>query len=146
MDRCAFLAAAAAPLALRLGAPRLADAAETSPAWRQLKVTTCVTPLESPGPAQLWLPLAQTDAGYQIVLDARWQRSGQQVATRDRDAPDPMLPLASAERLFWNAPTPSAPTDSIVRETAERVTAAGHSNCLDPSRFRYEIAARSATA
>ena len=44
------------------------------------------------------------------------------MATRDRDSL-PLLPLTEAERGFWSASTPSAPTDGIVRETAERIVA-----------------------
>ncbi len=152
MNRRMFLAAAAAaPLAARLGWPHGAEAAE---GWRYFEVSTRVTLLDSPGAAQLWLPLAQTAGGYQAALDLDWTASGrtklvhdarygadilytvwdgreaaqtlevvQRVATRDRGGSDPLLPLTEADRRFWTAPTPSAPTDGIVRETAERITA-----------------------
>jgi transglutaminase-like putative cysteine protease len=153
MNRRLFLAATAiTPLIGRLSR---ADAAATSPtlAWRQFEVTTRVTLQNSPGPAQLWLPLAQTAGGYQVALDVRWQGNGrselvrddaygttilrstwddggapqqveivQVVATRDRRSL-PSLPLSQAERRFWTSPTPSAPTDGIVRATAERIMA-----------------------
>ncbi len=152
MNRRALLAAAAAaPLATRLSWPRAAAAAE---GWRLFEVRTRVTLLDSPGAAQLWLPVAQTAGGYQTALDLDWVSSGQtklvhdarygadilytawdgreaaqtldvvqRVATRDRSGSDPLLPLTEADRRFWTAPTSSTPTDSIVRETAERITA-----------------------
>ena len=152
MKRRAFLAAAAAaPLTARLGWPYPAGAAE---GWRRFEVRTRVTLLDSPGAAQLWLPLAQTAGGYQAALDLEWDGSGrtklvhdarygadilhatwdgreaaqtlevvQRVATRDRGGSDPLLPLTEADRRFWTAPTQSAPTGGIVRETAARITA-----------------------
>ena len=106
-----------------------------------------------PGPARLWLPLAQTAAGYQVALAMRCEGNArnelvrdaaygaallhstwdsgtvpqrvevvQSVATRDRGSL-PLVPLSEAERRFWTSPTPSAPTDGIVRATADRVTA-----------------------
>jgi transglutaminase-like putative cysteine protease len=129
-----------------------ADAAPV-PGWRRFELYTRVTLLDSPGAAQLWLPLAQTAGDYQVALDLRWQGNGQaalvhdsrfgagilrcewpsgadaqqieviqSVATRDRGT-NPLLPLTDAERTLWTAPTASAPTDGIVRETAERITA-----------------------
>ena len=135
--------------------------------WRRFEVTTRVTLSDAPGPAQLWLPLAQTAAGYQSAGALSWTaghdadlvrrvhdvRYGapllrvdvagattgtprdaaspdaaktitvvQQVETRTRGAL-PFASLSAAERRFWTEPTPSAPTDGLVRETAERVTA-----------------------
>jgi transglutaminase-like putative cysteine protease len=121
--------------------------------WRRFEVTTNVTLQDQSPDARLWLPLAQTASGYQTVVDARWQGSGrlelardetygapllraswgdtaaprhvevtQIVATRDRSGL-PSVPITRAERTFWTAPTASAPTDGIVRETAERITA-----------------------
>jgi transglutaminase-like putative cysteine protease len=124
-----------------------------APAWRQFEVTTRVTLRDQSRPAQLWLPLAQTAGGYQVALDSRWQSNGrdelvrdatygaallrttwgdgdadphveivQIVATRDRGS-SPSLPITQAERRFWTSSTPSAPTDGIVRATADRITA-----------------------
>lgn len=155
MKRRALLASAvAAPLAVSPGfLSRAASAAEPRPnaGWRHFEVTSRVTLLDSPGPAQLWLPLAQTAGGYQTALDLQWRGSGhaelvrdarygapmlrttwdaegsqrieavQVVATRDRGSA-PLLPLSAAERDLWTAPTPSVPTDGIVRDTAERIT------------------------
>jgi len=155
MNRRAFLATAAvAPLAAQFATARRAAAAEGGAGWRRFEVMTRVTLLDSSGPAQLWLPLAQTAGGYQASLDLSWQGSGrtelvhdarygadllrtswaggeaaqtmqvvQLVATRDRSGGDALLPLTEADRRFWTAPTPSVPTDGIVRETAERITA-----------------------
>ena len=93
MDRRVFLATtAAAPLISRLslGANR-AEAAEPAPTlgWRQFEVTTRVTLQSAPGqsatgPAQLWLPLAQTAGGYQTVLELRWQGNGRADLVRDQ--------------------------------------------------------------
>ena len=46
----------------------------------------------------------------------------QEVATRNRDGANP-LPLTEAERQLWTAATPSVPTDGIVRDMAEQITA-----------------------
>ncbi len=184
MHRRHLLAAVMAAPAL--AAARSARADETVPAtgadgWRQFEVTTRVALRDAPGPAQLWLPLAQTAAGYQSAGSLSWTtghdadtvrrvhddrygaqmlrvdfspgapaagdtggaagtaeglRTGsaspgpdaartivvvQQVATRTRSAL-PFAPLTVAERRFWTEPTPSAPTDGLVRETAQRVT------------------------
>ena len=81
MNRRTFLAAAAAaPIAAQLGWPRLAKAAD---GWRRFEVTTHVTLLDSPGAAQLWLPLAQTAGGYQTALDLRWQGTGRTELVHD---------------------------------------------------------------
>ena len=154
MHRRALLAASvAAPLIGRFGlAAGQAEAAEPTPAfaWRQFEVTTRVTLQNSSGPAQLWLPLAQTAAGYQVALEVRGQGTGRHELVRDdtygaqilrstwngASAPQqvevvqtvatrdrgslPTVPISQAERRFWTSATPSTPTDGIVRETAER--------------------------
>ncbi len=171
---------------LALGRPsRAEDAAPATEGggWRQFEVTTRVILSDAPGPAQLWLPLAQTAAGYQSAGALSWtagrdtdtvrrvrdERYGasllrvdfggrtaattdtpgnavatgtprggilpdlprnaantitvvQQVETRTRGAL-PFASLGMAERRFWTEPTPSAPIDGLVRETAERITA-----------------------
>jgi transglutaminase-like putative cysteine protease len=132
--------------------PSQSSAPWTNP-WRRFEVTTSVTLRDQAASARLWLPLAQTAGGYQTVLDETWHGSGQvelvrdaaygtailrstwddtttprqievtqTVATRDRGSL-PTMPLSQAERRFWTSPTPSAPTDGIVRETADRITA-----------------------
>jgi transglutaminase-like putative cysteine protease len=165
--RTLLTSALAAPLA---SSPVLRSrAAEPAPAagWRRFEVTTRVTLRDSPGPARLWLPVAQTAGSYQAALDLRWQGGGraelvhdsrygagmlrctwdgpapaqqiemvQVVATRDR-GPAELLPLTAAERAFWTAPTPSAPTDGIVRETAEKITA-GRTTPRDRLRAIYD--------
>ncbi len=151
MHRRTFLAASAATslFGIRAGSAEPAQFA----GWRQFEVTTRVTLQDPSADARLWLPLAQTAGGYQVVLDTRFQGSGrnelvrdaaygtailrsswpdadaarrvevtQIVATRDRGS-QPSLPISEAERRFWTASVPSAPTDGIVRETAERITA-----------------------
>jgi transglutaminase-like putative cysteine protease len=161
MHRRAFLAASAAVPFLAAAEPAQAIG------WRQFEVTIRVTLLDQAGPARLWLPLAQTAGGYQTVTATRWQGNGrdelvrdtaygtailrstwddtdapkqveavQLVATTDRGS-EPSLPLSEAERRFWTAPTPSAPTDGIVRETAARITA-GRTDPRDRLRAIYD--------
>ncbi len=175
MDRRVFLATTAiAPLISRLGLDaNRAEAAEPAPTlgWRQFEVTTRVTlqsaPGQSAGPAQLWLPLAQTAGGYQTALDLRWQGNGRADLVRDRkygaailrstwdDAASPpqievvqlvatrdrgslpSLALSQAERQFWTEATPSAPTDGIVHDTALRITA-GRADPRDRLRAIYD--------
>lgn len=157
MHRRAILAAAvAAPLIGRLGLggsqARATEPAQPS-AWRRFEVTTRVTLLDSSGPARLWLPLAQTAAGYQTTLEMRSQGNGRNELVRDATygaallrstwdsgaAPQqvevvqtvatsdrgslPFVPLSQAARRFWTSATPSAPIDGIVRATADRITA-----------------------
>jgi hypothetical protein len=77
MNRRALLASAlAAPLASPPGFR--ASVAEAVPvaAWRRFELTTRITLLDSHGPAQLWLPLAQTAGGYQTALNPRWTGNG----------------------------------------------------------------------
>jgi transglutaminase-like putative cysteine protease len=176
MDRRVFLATTAvAPLISRLslGANR-AEAAEPAPTlgWRQFEVTTRVTLQSAPGqsatgPAQLWLPLAQTAGGYQTVLELHWQGNGRADLVRDQkygaailrstwdDAASPpqievvqlvatrdrgslpSLALSQAERQFWTEATQSAPTDGIVRDTALRITA-GRTDPHDRLRAIYD--------
>ncbi len=40
--------------------------------WRRFEIKTRVTLPDAPGPAQLWLPMAQTVSGYQIALGVDW--------------------------------------------------------------------------
>jgi transglutaminase-like putative cysteine protease len=150
MQRRAFLASTATlPLVGR------AEAAEPVPdaPWRRFEVATRVTLQNSAGAAELWLPLAQTAAGYQTALALQCRGSGQSELVRDRHygaailhtvwdrggPPQqmevvqivatrdrgslPYVALTDADRQFWTAATPSVPTDEIVRATAERVTA-----------------------
>jgi len=162
MFRRGFLAAASV-----FAAPVWAAEPIQPGTWRQFEVTTRVTLRDPSGPERLWLPLAQTAGGYQTVLDARFQASGrvelvrdttygapllratwdaaatprqvevvQRIATSDRGSL-PMIPLTQAERAFWTAPQPSVPTDGIVRETADRITA-GYSTPRERLRAIYD--------
>jgi len=172
---------AAAPLAGRLGMwPRRAGAAEAG--WRRFALTTRVTLLDSPGPAQLWLPLVQSAGDYQTASAPLWRTSGQagllrdprygagllrvrwtsggaaqwtelvqEVATRDRGASGPLAlsaaelsaaelspaELSPADWALWTAPSPSIPTDGLVRETAQRITA-GRKRPCDRLRALYD--------
>jgi transglutaminase-like putative cysteine protease len=132
--------------------PRLQNPSPRN-AWRQFEVTIRVMLQNSSGPARLWLPLAQTAGGYQTVLDVHWRGNGrselvrdetygaavlrstwdtantpqqievvQNIETRDRGSL-PSVPLSQAERQLWSSATASAPTDGIVRDTANHITA-----------------------
>jgi len=138
-----------------------------SAGWRHFEIITRVTLLGAPGAARLWLPLAQTAYGYQVahgletrgngnmavvrddrygaaILRTTWDGTATQqqvqvvqtVATRDRGA-IPLAPLTKAERDFWTAPLPTVPTDGIVRETADKITA-GHATPRDRLRAIYD--------
>jgi transglutaminase-like putative cysteine protease len=152
MHRRALLAAGvAAPL---MGVRDAGAAVATAgPEWRRFEITTRVALANSAGPAALWLPLAQTASGYQMVLDSHWHGNGRIEMLRDatygapilcahwddattaqqvtltevvatRDrGPSPAVALSAAERRFWTAATESMPTDGIVRATAERIVA-----------------------
>jgi transglutaminase-like putative cysteine protease len=163
--RVLFASAFAASLAPAFRANAVAT--PVSAGWRRFEITTRVTLPDSPGAAQLWLPLAQTAGDYQVaeepdvrgngraavvrddrygaaILHATWDgtATGQQVqvmqtvATRDRGA-IPLAPLTKAERDFWTAPLPTVPTDGIVRETADKITA-GHATPRDRLRAIYD--------
>jgi transglutaminase-like putative cysteine protease len=151
MHRRGFLATA--PLIGLPAGPVQAAAPPSVLQWRHFIVTTRVTLPRQPARAQLWLPLAQTAAGYQTVLDTSWQGNGRNEIVRDatygtaimrstwddaevaprvevvqvvatRDRGSlPSVPLTQAERQFWTAPTAEMPTDGIVLATAERITA-----------------------
>lgn len=134
-------------------APLLPLPAHAGAAARSFDVITRVTLLDSPGPAQLWLPLAQAAGQYQEAADPRHQGTGRSEVVQDARYGAPMLrtiwqggeaaqtvevaqrvtvqdrtgpdaaPLPDAERHFWTAATESTPTGGIVRETAERIMA-----------------------
>ena len=120
--------------------------------WRSFEVTTRVILPDDTNAGQLFLPMAQTAGGYQTVYNTQWTGTGtlervtdarygasmlrsrwdedtrpksvelvQTVGTRSQGA-TPLLPLTQAERRFWTSPTPSAPTDGIVFETAAKIT------------------------
>jgi len=150
MDRRRVLAAAGAlGAAAALGST--AEAAGAASGWRRYKLTAEID-LAQPGPAQLWVPLAQTAPGYQTASAARYHASGDaRVLTDARygaamlrvDWPADaaartvkveqivatrdrgLLParLSAHERRLWTAPLPSMPTDGIVQATAERIVA-----------------------
>jgi transglutaminase-like putative cysteine protease len=116
------------------------------------------------GPAQLWLPLAQSAGSYQKALSLSfdgngesrvvqdhvygaqalyvvWKRTGprearvtQIVATRNR-GPEPGID--AAERALYLRPTDLIPTDGIVRETAEKIIA-GKTGAMDQIRALYD--------
>ncbi len=154
MNRRKFLATAlAAPLAASLD-PFSVQAADPASAlrWRTFEITTRVSLRDSTGPAQLWLPLAQTIGGYQTVVEFSLQSGGNAAVTHDdrygapvlrttwddaRETQEvevlqtvatrdrfatPFLPLTQAERQLWTAPNVNAPIDGVVRETADRIT------------------------
>jgi transglutaminase-like putative cysteine protease len=128
-------------------------ASEPAFTWRRFQVVTRVDLRAAPAPAILWLPLAQTAARYQVALETAWQGNGQIEVVRDDTYGAQMLrvtwndgavpkqvevtqtvatcdrvalasvPLSEAERRLWTAGTDSAPTDGIVRATADRIIA-----------------------
>ena len=78
------------------------------------------------------------DARYEApVMRIEWDANArdqsvtivQTVATRDRAGPSGPTALGAADRSFWTAPTPSVPTDGIVRSTASRIVG----NRTDPA-------------
>ena len=73
MHRRAFIAATAAVPIIGLGGSKTNSAQAVEPnrafVWRQFEITTTITLQNSSGQAQLWLPLAQTAAGYQTAIE-----------------------------------------------------------------------------
>ena len=165
MQRRAFLAAAS--LIGVGAAPGQAAEPSRDVNWRKFEVTTRIDLRDRSAQAMVWVPLAQTAGGYQTVLDVRWKGNGQNdlvrdaaygteilrgtwdgsaadrqlevvqvVATRERRSL-PSVPISQAERRFWTASTPSAPTDGIVKATAERIIA-GRSDSGDRLRAIYD--------
>ena len=171
MYRRAFVTAASATPAVGWfgSAPTSAHTAEPAPTftWRRFEITTRVTLQNSSGPARLWLPLAQTAAGYQVSIAVDWKSNGRTELVRDATygaqivrctweddatpqqievtqhvatrerAALPSVPLSQAERRFWTASTDSAPTDGIVRATVERIVA-GRTDPHDRLRAIYD--------
>ena len=87
MYRRTFIATTvASPAVSRLGSKTgLAQADERTHigTWRQFEITTTIILQNSSGQAQLWLPLAQTAAGYQTAIDVDWQGNGRTELVRD---------------------------------------------------------------
>ena len=92
-------------------------------------------------------PERVTDTRYGAsMLRSRWDKGQardpegvelvQTVMTRSRSA-SPLQPLTEAERRFWTAPTPSAPGDGIVFETAAKIVA-GKDQKRDQVRAIYD--------
>jgi transglutaminase-like putative cysteine protease len=148
MDRRELLAGAGALGAATAVAPAV-EALEAASGWRRYKLTAQID-LVQPGPAQLWIPLAQTAPGYQTASPARYKASGDARVVRDarygaamlrvswpadaaqrtvtveqvvatRDRGLTPARLSAHERRFWTAPLPSMPTDGIVQATAQRI-------------------------
>jgi hypothetical protein len=87
MHRRAFIAAVAAspvisPLSSKGNSYQIVP---PNPAlvWRRFEITTKTTLQNLSGKAQLWLPLAQTAAGYQTAIDVDWQGNGRSELVRD---------------------------------------------------------------
>ena len=151
MDRRTILAGAGA-LGVAAATRAMAGATgadTTDDGWRRYRLTAEID-LSRPAPAQLWVPLAQTAAGYQTASAPRYQASGEARVVKDPRYGAAMLrvdwPAAAAERTvrveqviatrdrgltpaqisaherrFWTAPLPSMPTDGIVQATALRI-------------------------
>ncbi|WP_419899536.1 transglutaminase-like domain-containing protein [Roseomonas sp. USHLN139] len=117
MQRRALLSSLAAlPAGLALGSLARPAAAQASlPAgWRRFELTTEVTLPETPGPAQLWLPLAQTAGGYQAGLDLRWQSAARGGIVRDERYGAALL------KLDWAADQAGPRRLSLVQTVATR--------------------------
>jgi transglutaminase-like putative cysteine protease len=146
MHRRTVLAGAGA-LGLAAATGATADAAG---GWRRYKLTAQIDLAGHPGPAQLWIPLAQSARGYQNADPARYEASGGADLVRDarygaailrvswpadaaqrivtveqlvatRDRGLVPANLSTHERRFWTAALPSMPTDGIVKATAQRI-------------------------
>jgi transglutaminase-like putative cysteine protease len=145
--RTVLVGAGALSLAAATGAAVSADAAG---GWRRYKLTAQIDLAGQPGPAQLWVPLAQSARGYQTADAARYTASGGGEVVRDARYGAAMLrvawpadaaqrtvtveqvvatrdrgllpaQLSAHERQFWTAAQPSMPTDGIVKATAQRI-------------------------
>ena len=148
MDRRSVLAGAGALSAAAAIGPA-AEALDAASGWRRYKLTAEID-LAHPGPAQLWVPLAQTAPGYQTASAARFSATGDARVVKDpryraqmlqvswpatsaersvkveqivatRDRGLTPARLSAHERRFWTAALPSMPTDGIVLATAQRI-------------------------
>jgi transglutaminase-like putative cysteine protease len=152
MYRRQFINAAGAAAAFTLAPCAGIVAMETIGQPRRAEIKTNIDVSAHPGAAEVWVPVIETIYPYQqaspprvtcsgkaqIVRDgrygapivrARWTDGGlktlvvaQTVETRDRGAVK--ASLTEAERRFWIQPTPSAPTDGIVRDQALAIVGA----------------------
>lgn len=126
-------------------------AAPAGQGLRTFEVTTEVNLTDAEGPAQLWLPVIQSAEGYQKAATPRWTTDAegatvfsdptygagilhvswtekapqtitavQAVSTRNRDS-GITVPATPDELALELQPTPSMPTDGIVRDTAMRI-------------------------
>ena len=115
MNRRTLLASAlAAPLASPVGFR--ASAAETVPVagWRRFELTMRIALLDAPGPAQLWLPLAQTVDGYQAALNPRWTGNGRADLVHDTCYGAAML------RGSWDGSSSAQQQIEVVQEVTTR--------------------------
>ena len=146
MDRRTLLTGIAGA-ALATTAARRAFA---GPDQRRYKLVAELDLTGHPGPAQLWVPLAQSVGGYQHASAPRFDASDHAKVVRDERYGAAMLRVAwpdgaagprtvrveqvietrdrglepgrlgAAERALWTAPTASMPTDGIVLQTARQ--------------------------
>lgn len=124
MDRRRFLSTAAALSLVAGGSAELSSARaegaqvkipQMPGGWRVFELTTRVTLLDAQGPAQLWLPLAQTAGGYQSGLDLRSTSTGRTEAVHDA------LYGAEILRVTWDKASDDAPkTAGVVQIVATR--------------------------
>jgi transglutaminase-like putative cysteine protease len=149
MDRRTVLAAMGACGALV--ATSAARAAAAPPAgWRRYRLAADLDLTGHPGPAKLWVPLAQQAAGYQKASAPSFRASGHAAVVHDRRYGAPMLRVAwpagdgprsvhieqvvdtrdrgliparlsAHERAFWTAATESLPTSGLVGERARQI-------------------------
>jgi transglutaminase-like putative cysteine protease len=161
MDRRALLTGMAG-LGVAAAAARQAIAADA----RRYRLVAELDLSAHPGPAELWVPLAQSAEGYQRASAPKFEASGHAKVVRDphygaamlrvswpdaagartvrieqlvetRDRTLQPARLSAAERRFWTSPTGSLPVDGIVLETAQRATA-GHATPRAKARAIYD--------
>ena len=160
--------AAAMPVAMgmaRMGTARAATALPDA-GWRRYEVITDVALPASEGPAELWLPVAQSAGGYQKSLAVEWTTDAAQAAlVREPVYGAGLLHLAwttqpartvrlvqtvavrdrgargelasEAEQRLYLQPTPDMPVDGIVKATSDRIVA-GRSQPIDKVRAIYD--------
>ncbi len=109
-----FAASLAAPSLRALAAAPSSALTPTTAGWRRFEIKTQVTLPDTPGPAQLWLPLAQTAGVYQIALDVDWIGGNQTETVHDARYGAPVL------RAIWKDKDPAPRTLALSQIIAVR--------------------------
>ena len=113
MQRRNLLATALLAPAAALSAARAAGPA-SGPAWRRFEVQTRVKLLDSPGSARLWVPLAQSAAGYQKAGAPRWEGNGRAEVVQDARYGASML------RVAWDRAASGGQQVTVTQTVATR--------------------------